>query len=140
MGVTLYKVLIGGRSCHGGTMAWSLPRDGQPGEWHEIDGPIELCERGLHLTPQPEAWWKEGAQVYEVEAEGVTGDVMADTKVAARRVRLIREVSGNDYAAARGVVVRRGEFGFGFGLASDTRSAQRRMLVSVVEQVVGDGA
>lgn len=95
----LYKVLVDGRSCHGGRMAWSLPTKGAdgswtPGGWHEVGGPVVLCRSGLHLTDSPAHWWLDGATAYEVEAEGVVGDpdAMPDRKVAARRVRLLRPV------------------------------------------------
>jgi hypothetical protein len=29
VGVTLYKVLVNGQSCHGGSLTWSLPSDGK---------------------------------------------------------------------------------------------------------------
>jgi hypothetical protein len=114
--LTLYKVLVAGRSCHGGDLAWSLPSNGEPGSWHEV-ARVELCHSGLHLTSLPEAWWKEGATLYEAEAEGVVGDDAAE-KVAAKRVRLIREVSTNEYAAARGVTVARGSADLGSGYGS----------------------
>ena len=43
MSDTLYKVIVAGRSCHGGDLAWSLPTpDGQggyaPGDWHTVEG------------------------------------------------------------------------------------------------------
>lgn len=103
----LYKVLVDGRSCHGGRMAWSLPTKGTdgswtPGEWHEVDGPVVLCRSGLHLTDSPQHWWIDGATAYEVEAEGVVGDPnrTPDRKVAARRVRLLRPVGPEVFSDA----------------------------------------
>lgn len=103
----LYKVLVEGRSCHGGRMAWSLPTQGAdgawtPGEWHEVDGPVVLCRSGLHLTDSPAHWWLDGATAYEVEAEGVVGDpdAVPDRKVAARRVRLLRPVDPSGFLDA----------------------------------------
>ncbi|MBK9272828.1 MAG: hypothetical protein IPM48_14680 [Saprospiraceae bacterium] len=53
----LYKILVDGRSCHGGDLKWSLPtKKGNkwiPGEWHEVKGDLKICERGLHLTKKP---------------------------------------------------------------------------------------
>ena len=53
-----FKVLVEGESCHGGSLVWSLPvtkDDGsiEPGEWHSVDGKIQVCVRGLHLTHKP---------------------------------------------------------------------------------------
>jgi hypothetical protein len=37
VGVTLYKVLVNGQSCHGGSLTWSLPSDGKLNyEWHGV--------------------------------------------------------------------------------------------------------
>ena len=91
----LYKVLVDGKSCHNGSLLWSLPVDGKPGEWHEVTGTLVLCSHGLHLTDDPARWWKTGCRVYLVEAEGVEGTCAdrEDRKVVARRVRLMRETS-----------------------------------------------
>lgn len=97
----LYKVLLDGRSWHGGSMKWSLPTQGDdgswtPGEWHGVEGEVVLCQNGLHLTDRPLRWHGDGARIYEAEAEGVVGlDELENStgrKVAARRVRLLREV------------------------------------------------
>lgn len=107
--VQLYKVLRNGLSWHGGTFAWSLPTkndDGtwKPGDWHEVEGTIELCRHGLHLTDSPMQWYGEGATIYAVEAEGVVGldkiESAPDRKVVARRVRLMREVPPGGYLDA----------------------------------------
>jgi hypothetical protein len=67
----LYKVLRRGRSCHGGKLKWSLPKNGKPGKWMEIDtekeGEIDPCCIGLHLTNRPDLWWLEGTSIYLVE-------------------------------------------------------------------------
>jgi hypothetical protein len=112
----LYKVLVDGKSCHGGTMTWSLPSGGKPGDWHEVDR-VDMCKSGLHLTSVPEAWWKDGAKLFETEAEGVIGNP-SDTKVAAKRVRLVREVSAIQYTERRGVRVLRGDVDLGDGSGS----------------------
>jgi hypothetical protein len=123
VGLILYKVLVAGKSCHGGSLTWSLPkRSGSkwtPGDWHDVPT-VSLCNSGLHLTSLPEAWWKDGATLYEVEAEGVVGNA-ADTKVAAKRVRLLREVTAEEYASRRGVVVVRGKADLGSGSGSGDR-------------------
>lgn len=116
--VMLFKVLVGGRSCHGGDLAWSLPRlvagAWVPGDWHEVQR-VDLCREGLHLTSVPEAWWKPGATLYAVEAEQVSGDAAAETKVVARRVRLLRVVAPSEYAETRGVRVVAGRVDYGYG-------------------------
>ena len=89
-GETLYKVLVDGKSCHGGTMEWSLPQGDAPGEWHRYDGALKICERGIHLTRNPMAWYKHRARIFEAEADGIAewqGD-----KCVAQAARLIREV------------------------------------------------
>ena len=53
----LFKILDGdGKSFHGGNMEWSLPSVTRskvtPGDWHEIEGDVDICRRGLHLTDQ----------------------------------------------------------------------------------------
>jgi hypothetical protein len=93
---TLYKVLVGGQSCHGGSLKWSLPQqadDGSytPGDWHRVSGDLTICERGIHLTTAPyQSWWRWDAELYEAEAEGIAawdGD-----KCVCRAARLLRPV------------------------------------------------
>ena len=93
---TLYKVLVGGQSCHGGSLKWSLPQraeDGSytPGDWHRVSGDITICQRGIHLTTAPyQSWWLWDADLYEAEAEGIAawdGD-----KCVCRAARLLRPV------------------------------------------------
>lgn len=109
--VALYKVLVDGMSVHGGDLEWSLPKDGKPGEWHEVEGEVVVCKNGLHLTSNPQVWWKEKAEVYLVEAEGVVG-ALTDDKVAAKRARLMRRLTWAELAA--------------FGIYPDDRDAQTR--------------
>ena len=98
---TLFKVLVGGSSGHGGTLKWSLPEGDKPGEWHDVSGDLTVCERGIHLTDEPARWYKPGCKVYVVEAEGVIGECKDhdDRKVVARRVRLLREASETELVA-----------------------------------------
>jgi len=89
----LYKVLIGGRSCNGGSMEWSLPkkkgREWIPGQWHVFDGELRLCHFGLHLTTSPFSWYKNDCVFYEAEATEIgEGD---EKKCVARKVRLLKE-------------------------------------------------
>ena len=95
----LYKVLVNGKSCNGGSMEWSLPDGDTPGEWHEVAGDISLCSNGLHLTPDPAQWWQDGAECYLAEGEG---DQQGDnTKIAVRRARLLRRLTTDELAAMR---------------------------------------
>ena len=106
---TLYKVLVNGRSCHGGNMEWSLPTqapDGSwvPGAWHEVDGPLSPCSRGLHVTAMPRAWFvadrARECQLWRCETGGEVIAHKADKHVA-RSVRLVAPASWAD----RGVYV-----------------------------------
>ena len=91
-GAKLYKVLVNGRSCHGGNMEWSLPSVKGPGKWHQFDEQIKICRRGLHLTTAPyQSWMLWGARVYEAEAQGIIE--WQEDKCVCRRARLIREVA-----------------------------------------------
>ena|SRR5665213_2758393 len=89
-----YKVLVGGKSCHGGSLNWSLPVDGQPGDWQSVDGKIVLCQKGLHVTTDPNHWWKDGCTVYEVEIGGeIGGRDDAKAKIVVPKVRLLAAVN-----------------------------------------------
>lgn len=107
-----FKILVNGRSCHGGNLVWSLPKrnpDGtwEPGDWHEYAGPLEMCTQGIHLTGQPARWWLPGADCYEAEFEGAfcgeNGEPVVDDghKLVCRRVRLLRKLSDAELLAYR---------------------------------------
>ena len=98
----LYKVLVDGKSFHGGNHTWSLPHDGKPGDWHEVPS-TELCKRGFHLTTEPAQWWGNGAKVWAVEAEDLGDERVA--KIVARRVRVLREVTDEAELRALRIVV-----------------------------------
>ena len=89
-----YKVLVNGKSCHGGNLVWSLPTENAPGDWHSVDGKIILCHNGLHLTTDPNHWWIDGCTVYEAEMDGdIGGRDDAKAKIVVPKVRLLRAVS-----------------------------------------------
>jgi len=92
--VQLVKVLVEGKSCHGGTMEWSLP-NGKPGEWMEVAPPLKMCKRGIHLTKEPVKWLKAGCRWYEAEA----GEILAwnEDKALVSRARLVRELPRPDW-------------------------------------------
>jgi len=75
-----YKILVGGKSCNGGALKWSLPKqkpDGswKPGRWHRVKGDPEMCKHGIHVAKEPyRQWWTWGADVYRVE----TGPIVAE--------------------------------------------------------------
>src|SRR4051812_5444752 len=85
----LYKVLVNGKSCHGGDMEWSLPNK-KPGEWHHYEGDIKICNTGFHLTKKPFKWYKVGCECYEAEAKDIVE--WEDDKCVARSVRLLKKV------------------------------------------------
>ena len=101
MSDTLYKVIVAGRSCHGGDLAWSLPTpDGQggyvPGDWHTVKGEIAICKRGLHLTTaRYQAWWQWDAELYEAETREIVG--WDGDKCVCRSARLLRPVPPPDW-------------------------------------------
>ena len=93
--MTYYKVLVDGKSCHGGDMEWSLPaRDESgnwtPGKWHTVKGDLEICDRGLHVTTDITKWLKPGCSAYRCAVKGI-GSRRAD-KCVVRSVRLIEKI------------------------------------------------
>jgi hypothetical protein len=100
---TYVKILrADGRSQNGGDMQWSLPtlnEDGTwtAGEWHEVEGSVVPCARGLHavaLEQRYARWHKWDSEHYEVE---FVGEVVAhgegtEQKYVGRRARLLRQI------------------------------------------------
>ena len=85
-----YKVLIDGKSIHGGNLEWDLPKGKKPGKWHSVNGKILKCQSGLHLTTKPYKWFKWGADVFEAEGKGIhDGD---EDKIAFKSARLIKKL------------------------------------------------
>lgn len=92
--IKYYKVLVNGKSCHGGNLVWSLPTETAPGEWHSVEGAIILCSNGLHLTSDPNHWWKDGCTVYEAEIDGgIGGRDDSKAKVVVAKTRLLKAVT-----------------------------------------------
>jgi hypothetical protein len=70
-----------------------------PGEWHEYDGEIKLCESGFHFCEQPSGPWcyytNTGTRIWKVEAQGVLDiprEPGADFKLVCKKIRLVEEV------------------------------------------------
>ena len=103
--MTIYKVLNEDGSCrNNGVGSWPLPvknADGTwtPGEWLEVEGPLVLCENGLHGC-DGEAQLLEwiGQAIFEMEYAGERID--GDDKFCTRRARLLRKLeTWNDRTA-----------------------------------------
>src|SRR5690606_12730484 len=79
-------------------------RDGSwiPGKWMPaVEGELELCENGYHLTDFDHLLTWIGPDIYEVACKGESvGDFVNDDKIAVRQVRLLRRVeTWNDRVA-----------------------------------------
>lgn len=86
------KVLMGDKYYRDGDLHWSLPKDGQPGDWHEVEGGLEPHENGLHFTDDANLgdWLKLGCQVYEIEPTEI--EWTSEGRHMSRKARLIREI------------------------------------------------
>lgn len=91
----LFKVLGKGRvPCHGGSGTWPVA-----GEWLSVDGPLVLCEHGLHLCREKDLILWLGPEIWEAECEGERID--ATDKVVVRKARLVRKLDTWDERTAR---------------------------------------
>ena len=91
-----YKVLLDGKSFHGGEFEWSLPKNGKPGKWHSVVGDLRMCLHGFHLTDNPQKWWNRDAKCYEVEYKDALQP--NEDKICVRKVRLVKELTHDDLA------------------------------------------
>jgi uncharacterized protein YjbI with pentapeptide repeats len=90
----LYKVLgENGEAIHGGSGAWPLPHDGEPGDWLEVEGDIKCCFTGLHLVTDPLQWLQTGARLYLAEPDITKSYHMDGNKGAFARARLVAEIT-----------------------------------------------
>jgi hypothetical protein len=102
-----YKVLVDGRSCHGGNLA-VVAAEGRASRVTGTASPT-TCRfasalRGFHLTDAPTHWYvPTGCQIFEVEPEGIAAEEKGDRKVVARGARLIRQVTDAVELAALGI-------------------------------------
>jgi hypothetical protein len=87
-----FKILVDGESCHGGDSVWSLPKDGEPGEWMPKLTKLVACEHGYHIVEahQIPQWLKESCQIFEVETSGKI--INADDKHVCGKVRLVKQM------------------------------------------------
>lgn len=86
----LYKILDRDGSCfHGGVGKWSLPHDGEPGDWlPAVEGPLVACENGYHLCREQDLLGWLGPLIGIAEWQGERLDT--DNKVVVRGpVRLV---------------------------------------------------
>lgn len=105
---TLYKITgPNGEPIHGGSGQWDLPKDGKPGAWWDLTGPIEPCRNALHVTDAAhlDRWYDDragygGAIIHRVEVRGVI--INAGDKYAVSSARLLPHAGGPspDVAAA----------------------------------------
>jgi hypothetical protein len=99
----LYKVTAAdGHPVHRGTGRWDLPTrnpDGTwtPGAWREVEGPLEPCVNGLHLTRLEHLIGWFGPAIWVAEVDGET--IEKERKVVARRARLIAGTAWDERAA-----------------------------------------
>lgn len=101
---TLYKILDGDQSCHGGNHTWSLPTADGPGEWHEVEGKLARCSVGFHLTTHPHTrCYDEVKTIYLVEVDGTKPILPPDhdeEEWVVSRVRLLRKMEGEELESA----------------------------------------
>lgn len=93
-----YKTLSEGRSQFTG-LSWPLPAGGQPGAWVQADGPIALCDNGIHACDSHQLPHWIGMELWEVELGGEI--VRESDAVIASRARLLRRVEAWDEPTRR---------------------------------------
>jgi hypothetical protein len=79
--------------------AWSIPRDGAPGEWVQARGPLSNCANGVHVCRREDLahWLHEELWELEVDGEEIAG---VDCLVV-RRARLVRRIEAWDAPGKR---------------------------------------
>ena len=95
--VERFKVLTrDGASAHGGSYAWDLPTEEEPGVWTPgawtpaINNPL-ICQHGYHLTTDPMQWAVVGMRIFAAEADQPEPAAVENDKSVHRSVRLIAE-------------------------------------------------
>jgi hypothetical protein len=85
-----YKFLAKGAIGPISGYAWPAPRGVEPGPWIEVDGPLALCSRGVHLcAPTDLAHWLHD-ELWHVESDG--DPIQGIDCFIVRRARLVRRV------------------------------------------------
>jgi hypothetical protein len=89
-----YRLISENNMSRGGTFDYTayLPKDDQPGEWTpDIEGTIEPCQRGYHVTDARHLLDWADAQLYECEVKEPVAHEDGD-KWACRSIRLMRQI------------------------------------------------
>ena len=96
---TLYKVLDeDGCPVNGGSGCYSLPHDGQPGDWMPpVEGELVPCKNGYHLCTAEQLFEWFGPAIWEAEGRG--DSVEYENKHVCREVRLLRRTQWNERTA-----------------------------------------
>jgi hypothetical protein len=89
--MTAYKFLARGAAGPISGFAWPVPR-GAAGAWIEVEGPLALCARGVHVCRAGDLahWLHDELWVVEVDGDQIEG---IDC-IVVRRARLVRRVDG----------------------------------------------
>lgn len=82
----LFKVLVNGRSCHGGDAEYP-----SPGKWTTRISP-SCCKSGWHLTSDPLRWWTPKASLWLAEGDGLLAGDGSD-KAAFERMRIVEQIT-----------------------------------------------
>jgi hypothetical protein len=92
MATKAYKFLAKGETGPLSGSRWPGPRGVAPGAWVEVEGPLELCRRGVHVCrPLDLPYWLHD-ELWETE---VDGDQLEGVDcLVVRRARLVRRIDG----------------------------------------------
>ncbi len=96
----LYKVLVDGKSCHGGDFEWDLPKKKNnkwvPGKWTKRikKDDLEICDTGYHVMNDPIQWIKTGCTIYECEVKTIKE--WENDKCVCGQVRLLKPFGSNN--------------------------------------------
>jgi hypothetical protein len=75
----LYKITQpDGTAYNGGSGRWSLPTDTEPGAWWRIDGALEACVNGLHVTDAEHIDTWVGGQPFVLHRVETAGPIIRD--------------------------------------------------------------
>ncbi len=88
--MTTYKFLAKGAVGPISGFVWPSPRGGAPGAWIEVQGPLDVCARGVHICrPTDLAHWLH-EELWEIEPDG--DKLEGPDCVVVRRARLVRRI------------------------------------------------